>query len=288
VRLSERARVWAMLAPALAVIVALFLGGILLGLAQSLNYMPVLGKTDVNFDAYAKLFGDVAFHRSLLLTFHIAFTATIVSTILAVGCALVLRQTFAGKRLATFLFQLNLPIPHVVGGVALIMLASQSGLLSRLAYQTGWITRQSDFPALVFDPWGIGVILEYVWKEVPFTGVIVLGVLQSLGTDYEELAASLGANRWQRFRHVMLPLMMPGVLSASIIVFAFSFGAFEIPYLLGASFPVPLSVVAYKAYSDADLNAQPEAMAMSVIIAALITLLTLAYMKLSRAYLRSD
>jgi putative spermidine/putrescine transport system permease protein len=81
--------------------------------------------------------------------------------------------------------------------------------------------------------------------------------------------------------------MMPGILSASIIVFAFSFGAFEIPFLLGATFPVTLPVVAYRAYADVDLNARSQAMAMSMVITVIITSLTLVYMKLSRTYLRS-
>ncbi len=284
----ERLRIWIMLAPALAVIVFLFLGGLVLGLIQSFNYMPIIDRHEFNLDAYAAVFSSSEFWRSLGLTFQVALAATLISTVLAVICALVLRQTFAGRRLVTFIFQLNLPIPHLVGGVAIIMLFTQSGLLARIARLFGWIDAPSDFPALVFDPHGIGAVLEYVWKETVFIGVIVLAVLQSLGTDYEELAASLGANRWQRFRFVLLPLMMPGILSASIIVFAFSFGAFEIPFLLGATFPVTLPVVAYRAYADVDLGARSQAMAMSMLITVLITALTYAYMKLSRAYLRSQ
>ena len=96
------------------------------------------------------------------------------------------------------------------------------------------------------------------------TGLIVLAVLQSIGEDYEDLARTLGANSWQRFRYVILPLIMPGVLSSSVLVFAFTFGAFEIPYLLGQRFPSALPVLSYRAYTDVDLNSRPEAMAMIV------------------------
>lgn len=285
--MGDRFRIWIMLAPAVAVIVFLFLGGLFLGLIQSFNYMPIIGKTEPNLDAYRATFGSTEFWRSLVLTLQVALGATVISTVLAVICALVLRQTFPGRKLITFIFQLNLPIPHLVGGVAIIMLFTQSGLLARFARLLSVIESPSDFPWLVFDPHGIGIMLEYIWKETVFIGVIVLAVLHSLGTDYEELAASLGATRWQRFRHVLLPLMMPGILSASIIVFAFSFGAFEIPFLLGATFPVTLPVVAYRAYADVDLNARSEAMAMSMVITVIITLLTYGYMRLSRMYLRS-
>jgi len=280
-------RIWIMLAPVLVVIVCLYLGGLFLGLLQSLSYMPMIGQTVPNLQAYRAIFGHVEFWRSLALTLEVAFGATLISTLLAVVCALTLRGSFRGRRFVIFVFQLNLPIPHLVGGVAIIMLFTQSGLVARMARILGLIDTPSDFPALVFDPRGIGIMLEYVWKETVFIGVILLAVLHSIGTDYEELAASLGANPRRQFRYVLLPLMMPGILSASIIVFAFSFGAFEIPLLLGATYPVTLPVVAYRAYTDADLSSRSQAMAMSVVITAIITLLTYVYMRLSRTYLRS-
>jgi putative spermidine/putrescine transport system permease protein len=113
-------------------------------------------------------------------------------------------------------------------------------------------------------------------------------VLQSVSEDYENVARNLGANRWQRFRYVLWPLMLPGMLRASILVFAFTFGSFEVPYLLGQTYPAALPVLAYRHYHDVDLNARPEAMAMSMVIAVIIVLLILIYMKLAETYVRSD
>ena len=186
-----------------------------------------------------------------------------------------------------FIFSLNLTIPHLVGAVGVLYLFSGSGLVSRLATGAGLIDAPAEFPALVFDPWAIGIIIQYVWKEIPFIGVIVLAILLSVGEDYESVARSLGANRWQAFRHVTLPLVMPGVVSASVIVFAFTFGAFEIPWLLGATFPKALPVLAFESYTDVDLAARPQAMAMAMVIAFMSSLMILAYMKLSRRYIRS-
>ena len=134
----------------------------------------------------------------------------------------------------------------------------------------------------------IGIILEYLWKTTPFTGIIVLAVLQSIGEDYEDVARSLGASAWQRLRFVILPVIMPGALRASILIFSFTFGAFEIPYLLGQRFPSALPVLAFRNYHDVDLNARPEAMAMSMVIAAIISLLILLYMWLTETYVRQD
>ncbi|MDE0600536.1 MAG: ABC transporter permease subunit [bacterium] len=289
-RLSERGAqrlsISILLAPALAVIVLLFLGGLASGFLRSLNYFPLIGLNDFNFEAYFTIFTDNGFLQSLVLTFHIAFTSTLIASILAVASALLLRPAFRGKRIVHFFFSLNLTIPHLVGAIGVLYLFQNSGLVSRIMTGLDIIQRPADFPAMVFDPWAIGIIIQYVWKEIPFIGVIVLAILLSVGEDYESVARSLGANRWQAFRQVTLPLIMPGVVSASVIVFAFTFGAFEIPYLLGRTFPAALPVLAYQSYTDVDLAARPQAMAMAMVIAFISTLLIMAYMKLSRVYIR--
>ncbi|MCQ3804709.1 MAG: ABC transporter permease subunit [bacterium] len=283
---AQRLSISFLLAPALAVIILLFLGGLITGLLRSLNYFPLIGLNDFNFEAYVAIFTDNGFIQSLVLTFHIAFTSTLISCILAVAAALLLRPAFRGKRIVHFFFSLNLTIPHLVGAIGVLYLFQNSGLVSRIMTGLDLISKPADFPAMVFDPWAIGIIIQYVWKEIPFIGVIVLAILLSVGEDYESVARSLGANRWQAFRQVTLPLIMPGVVSASVIVFAFTFGAFEIPYLLGRTFPAALPVLAYQSYTDVDLAARPQAMAMAMVIAFISTLLIMAYMKLSRVYIR--
>ena len=284
--MTDRLRIILLLAPAMVVVVGLFLGGLVVGVMRSFNYMPVIGLTEPSLDAYRAVLADPEFGRSFLLTFHIAFTSTVLSCILAVGAALLLRRAVFGRALVTFLFQLNLTVPHLVGAIGILYLFSQSGAFARLAAELGMISRPADFPALVFDPYAIGIILQYVWKEVPFIGVIVLANMQTLGEDYEAAARSLGASRWQAFRHVLLPMIFPGMLSASVIVFAFTFGAYEIPALLGASYPAALPVLAYRSYTDVDLAARPEAMAMAVVIAVMSALMLWAYIRLARRRVR--
>ncbi len=285
--MSDRLRIALLLAPAMAVIGLLFFGGLALAVLRSFNWMPVIGLTEPNLDAYRAVLRDPAFLRSFALTLYIAFTSTLIATVIAVAAALLLRQSFAGRGVVGFLFQLNLTVPHVVGAIGILYLFSQSGLFARMAFQIGLIAGPGDFPALVFDPRAIGIILHYVWKEVPFIGLIVLAQMQAMGTDYESVARSLGASRWQAFRHVLLPLILPGVLSASVIVFAFTFGAYEVPLLLGASHPQTLPVLAYRTYTDVDLAARPEAMAMAVVIALLSGLLIWAWLRLARMRARA-
>lgn len=285
--MSDRLKIFLLLLPAMSLIVILFFGGLAVGLMRSFNYMPVIGLTSPDWSAYVSVFTDKEFYLSFLLTFHIAFTSTVISSILAIGAALLLRRQFVGRAIVNFLFQLNLTVPHLVGAIGILYLFSQSGSFARLAAEWGMIARPGDFPALVFDPYAIGIILQYVWKEVPFIGVIILANMQALGEDYESVARSLGANRWQSFRHVLLPLIFPGVLSASVMVFAFTFGAYEIPAILGSSYPAALPVLAYRKYTDVDLAARPEAMAMAIIIALLSALMIYFYIRYSRRRIRT-
>lgn len=287
-RLSPAARTWLLLSPALGVIVVLFLGGVAFGVIQSLNYLPLIGQYDLNLDAYGQMLADPAFVPSLILSFWIAFAATIISAVLAIAVSLFLRQTTMGRRFGTYLFQLNLAIPHIVGAVAMLALLSQSGLVSRITDSVGLTHGTAGFPALTNDRWGISIIAEYVWKEVPFIGVVVLAALAGGTREYEDLARTLGAGPWQRFRHVILPHIVPGVLSTSIIVFAFSFGAYEVPFLLGQPYPSTLSVLAYLNYTDVDLNARAESQAINVVIAVIVTVLAVIYLRLSNRYVRAE
>lgn len=287
-RLSPGVRTWVLLSPALVVIVVLFLGGVFFGIIQSLNYLPLIGQYDLNLDAYAQMLADPAFGPSLILSLWIAFAATFLSAALAIAASLFLRQTSIGRRLGTYLFQLNLAIPHIVGAVAMLLLLSQSGLISRLTHAVGLTPDTSSFPAIVNDRWGVAIIAEYVWKEVPFIGVVVLAALAGGTRDYEDLARTLGAGWRQRFRHVILPFIAPGVLSTSIIVFAFSFAAYEVPFLLGQPYPATLSVLAYLSYTNVDLNARSEAQAINVVIALIVIVLTVVYLRLSNRYVRTE
>ena len=271
-----------LLAPALIVTSGLFFAALSLVLIRSFSYMPVIGLTQPNLSAYVAILTSPAFLRSLALTLHIAVTSTLLSALMALAAALLLRQTFPGRAVITFLFQLNLTIPHIVGAIGILYLFSQSGAFARLAFHTGLITQPAQFPALVYDPFAVGIILQYVWKEVPFLGLILLANMQTIGADVEATARSLGATRWQAFRHVLLPMLLPGLLSASALVFAFAFGAYEIPLLLGANSPATLPVLAWRSYTDVDLATRPHAMAMAVIIA----LLSAAMIGLSRLFAR--
>lgn len=273
-------RPYAMVAPALAVLGLFFVTGLGMALVQSLGWFPAAGLRDWNLDAYRTLLSDPSFYRSLGETLYLAVVATAISAVLSLALALALRRVAVISQWVRFMLQLPMPVPHLAVGGAVVLILSQSGLLSRLAFALGWMSAPADFPALVNDRWNLGLIAVYLYKEVPFITLFLLAVLERSGTELEQVARSLGAGPWQRFRRVILPAVLPGLASASLIVLAFILGAFELPLLLGRTHPETLAVLAYHHYIDVDLNSRPLAMAVCMIIAAITVLIALGYHRL--------
>ncbi len=118
----------------------------------------------------------------------------------------------------------------------------------------------------MLDRYGIGIILHYVTKEIPFLALIVLAVLRSQPVGYDIVAENLGAGRWQRLRYVTLPLIAPALISGSLLVFAFIFSTYQVPALLGVGYPRMLPVLALRFFTDPDLRSRADGMAISLII----------------------
>lgn len=280
--MNRRLRITLLLAPAVTVTGLLFGGGLVLGVAQSLGYQPYLGQTSLSLDAYRRLVDDPAVRASLGLTLRIALVPTVLAAVLGVGGALALRRTGRRRHWADRLFALNLAVPHLVGALCMLLLLSQTGLLSRLAYTAGLARGPQRFPALTADAFGWAIVAEYVWKEAPFVGVVALAALGPGVTELERAAATLGAGPWQRLRWITLPALAAPVGAASVLVLAFAAGSYEVPFLLGRPYPASLPVVAYQYYRDTDLSSRPLAMAAAVAVAALSTVLVGTYVALSR------
>jgi len=278
--LGGRVKIALLLAPALVVIGVLFAGGLLAALVQSLGYLPAIGMAEVNLDAYRAVLTGEDFLDSLFLTVYVAGASTSAATVLAVLAAMALRRS--SGRLAALVFQLPITIPHLVAAVGIALVISQTGLGARLAVTLGLIGEPKDFPVLLYDRYSIGIIVTYVWKETPFIALVVLASLRGVAADLEDVARTLGAGSWQRFWYVVFPVISPGIVAASLIVFSFTFGAFEVPYLLGKTYPTILPVMAYNEYRDIDLSARPVAMAINIVIAAVTAAFAAAYLRLAR------
>lgn len=260
---TEAIRAYLLLLPALSLVALLFVGGMGLAGLQSLGLIGLLADGQVSWAAYQRALGQPEFWRSLGLSLQLAIAATTLSSLGGLGLALLLNR--AG-RWASFACQLTLPVPHLVGVAGLLLLLSPSGLLARLAYALGWIQSDQDFPLLVNDSANLGVLIHFLWKEIPFVTLILLAVLRGIRPEYAAQARALGASPWQCFWQITLPLMRSGMVSAGLIVFGFTFGSFEVPFLLGSTYPRPLPVLVYHAFTDVDLAQRQDAIALGLLL----------------------
>ena len=282
-KVRDRKVVWLVL-PTVLVLLTLFVGGFLFGILQSVGFFSVIDQDEqkISFDAYLAAFQNETVRAGIILTFRVAILSTVLSTLIALAISLMISRTKRFQSTLIAITQFNIPIPHVVAATGILLTFSQSGLVSRLTNHFGITDGSSDFPIITNDPFGYGIIMSYLWKEIPFMCVLILSALRGPVTSLDETAKTLGASYSYRLRKIILPYIFPAILSGTIIVFAFSFGSYEVPYLLGEPYPSTVSVVAYQLYTDRDLANRPTAMALATITSVVIGLLVYAYMKLTQ------
>ena len=285
---TNRIRIFLMLLPALIVIVGLFAGGLMLVSLQSLGFFPPAGDNSFTLDHYRSLVHDQEFRASLWLTFFLTSVATIISAVLGLALALALREWARHSSILNSLLQVPLAVPHLAMAIVLINLIAPSGLIARIVYGVGLVETPADFPALIGDRFGLGIIIAYVLKETPFIALMTLAVMLRIGDDYEQVARTLGASMWQRLRYVTLPMAAPAVVSASLVVFAFIFGAFETPFILGRPYPAMLAVVAQRRFTSTNLEDRPDAIAVAIVIMLISILLVWVYHRIARILVGID
>lgn len=270
-----------MLAPVLALIIGVFFAGLASALMQSLGYFPVVGLSDITLDYFKAVLADPQFLSALWYSLYTAFCSSLLAIALGILLAYCLLRAKTNSAVESLLAQLPIIVPHTIAAFLVIAMLGQSGLVARIAYQLGIIDSMNQFPELVFERTGWGVMIAYLWKEIPFVAVVVYGTLKSIDQKYISVARNLGANHWQSFVHITLPILAPTLLTLFSIIFAFSFGAFEVPYLLGATSPKALPVLAYLAYNQPDFSQRPYAMAINMVMAlislAIVWLYALGY-----------
>lgn len=282
------ATIVAMLAPAVGTLLVFYVGPLVLALVQSLGHAPLYRVSIFpSLEYYSRVLGSQRFWISLLYTLYYAFVPTVISTVIGVALALLMNRSFRGARFFSFFLRLPLVVPYLVGAAMVVALFANGGLFARILYALNVIEQTGDFPRVLFSSGGYGIMLVYLFKQIPFTTMVVGSVLAGVSPEYEEIARTLGASRWKTFRYVILPRIMPGVVTSSILVFAFNFQSYEIPFLLGATFPNTLPVEALRRFSVPDYTRRPEAMAYVVVIALVSGIILFFYLKGYRRYERS-
>ena len=212
-----------------------------------------------------EVLGSAVVVEGTLWTLWIGAATTVLSALIAAALALAFRASDRFGRWGRTLAVLPLPVPHLVGAVAALLILGQSGLLARLAYALGWIAGPGDMPALVQDRAGIGMIMALLWKEIPFLFLVASSVLATRGEALEGAARRLGASRWQTLRRVTWPLLWRGMLPACVAVFTFVVGTWEVAALLAPSDPLALPLITYERYVDSDLARRPDAFVVALV-----------------------
>jgi sulfate transport system permease protein len=170
---------------------------------------------------------------SYRLTFGASFVAAVVNGVFGLIVAWVLvRYNFPGRKLVDALVDLPFALPTAVAGIALTTVYSPNGWVGKLV-----------------EPWGIkiaftrlGITLALVFIGLPFVVRTVQPVLEDLEPEVEQVAASLGANRWQSFWRVIVPTLLPSVLTGFALSFARAVGEYGSVIFIAGNMPMKTEI----------------------------------------------
>lgn len=241
--MKRRARpltVLALLAPGAGYLVLFFGLPLLLAVLASFGILTRGHEGGPTLAFYAQLFGTQAYVDGLVFSTYLALVPTLVSLAISLPLAVILAQTFPGRRLFLALNKVPLVVPGIVAAFIVMTLFDRGGTAARVLAPLG-----IDLPKLVRDDWAVGVVIAMVWKTVPFMTLIIGGAMAAIGRDTVLAARTLGAGPVATFWRIQVPLALPGITAATLLSFIGSMGAFAVPNLLGPVYPLPLSVHMY-------------------------------------------
>ncbi len=166
---------------------------------------------------------------SYRISFGLSLLAALINAVFGLIFAWVLvRYRFPGKRIVDALVDLPFALPTAVAGIALTAIYSGNGWLGQWLEPLGL--------KVAFTPLGILVALTFI--GLPFVVRTVQPVLEDLDTELEEAAASLGANRWQTFWWVVLPMLTPALLTGFALAFARAIGEYGSVIFIAGNVPM--------------------------------------------------
>jgi putative spermidine/putrescine transport system permease protein len=236
---------WLLASPALLLFIGLLLVPLLLTALLSFHAFDGTRGVlpDYTWRNYLEVFSDGYYHEIFLRTGGLALGVTLLCVVFGVPETLILARMKSPWR-ALFLIVILGPllISVVVRTLGWAILFGNNGLINSTLMALG-IT--SEPVRLLFSMTGVAIALTHVL--IPFMVISVWANLQKLDPQVENAGLSLGAPPLRVFWRVMLPQLLPGILSGCIIVFALSASAFATPALLGGR---KLKVVATAAYDE--------------------------------------
>ncbi|HMY79583.1 MAG TPA: sulfate ABC transporter permease subunit CysT [Thauera aminoaromatica] len=166
---------------------------------------------------------------SYKLSFGMSLLAAAINAVFGLMLAWALvRYSFPGKKLIDALVDLPFALPTAVAGIALTALYAKNGWIGQFLEPLGI--------QVAFKP--LGVLVALVFIGLPFVVRTVQPILEDLDTELEEAATSLGAQRWQAFRHVILPIVFPALLTGFALAFARAVGEYGSVIFIAGNIPM--------------------------------------------------
>ncbi|MBN2148589.1 MAG: iron ABC transporter permease [Anaerolineales bacterium] len=214
--------------------------------------------------------------RALGFTIWQALLSTLLTLCIGLpGAYLLGRYRFAGKSLLQALMGIPFVMPTLVVAAAFNALLGPSGWVNLLLMKVGNL----DAPPIQFTQTLWAILVAHVFYNTTIILRIVGDAWSHLDPRMEQAAATLSASRMQRWRHITLPLLLPAVLSAALLVFIFDFTSFGVILVLGGPHFATLEVEIY--YQTVSLFNLPMAATLSVVQLACTLILTATYSRLS-------
>ena len=199
-------------------------------------------------------FWDAATTPRVIASYKLSFGAALLAAAINLVFGLILawclvRYEFPGKKLVDALIDLPFALPTAVAGIALTALYAPNGWVGSLFVPGGALAPLFGDEGLkiAFSP--LGVLLALIFIGLPFIVRTVQPVLEDMETELEEAAASLGAHRWQTFRFVVLPTLLPALLTGFALAFARAVGEYGSVIFIAGNIPLvseitPLMIIA--------------------------------------------
>lgn len=194
----------------------------------------------LSFDEFIKAVWTDRARAAYILTFGAAGIAAVVNLFLGLVISWVLvRYSFPGKKFIDSLVDLPLALPTAVAGLVYSSLYVESGWLGQYLVPIGIEAAYSR----------LAIVLVLIFIGLPFVVRTVQPILEDLDPESEEAAASLGATRWQSFRSVILPTLLPALITGFALAFARGIGEYGAVVFVSGNMPfrteiAPILIVA--------------------------------------------
>ena len=240
--------------------------------------------TFVGLDNFATVFGSPIFWQSLRTTLAWVAANVGLQFVIGMAVAVALHRIRFGRGFLGGLFLVPWISSFVIVAVLWMWVYHpQLGVLNDILLKVGLIERPIAWlavPQLAF----VSLVVANSWKFFPLVMITLLGGLQSIPSDYYEVAEIEGASKLQSFVRVTLPSMLPSISSAVVVAAIWAFNAFTLPFIMTGGGPLRatevLGLYIYKqAFTSFDFGA---AAAAAIILFLLILLFVVAYLRLVR------